>query len=329
MQVDREVVRALVLMSGGLDSRLAVCVLREQGVGVTALSFVSPFFGSEKAEEAARSLGVPLIVEEFTADIVALVEHPPHGFGGNMNPCIDCHAAMLRRAGQRMEREGYRLIATGEVLNQRPMSQNRRSLDIVATGSGYAEWIVRPLSAKLLPESEPERRGWVDRSRLLDIEGRSRKRQEALAGHYGLTDWPAAAGGCRLTEPHYSARLRELKRHEGLGDVEAIRRLRLGRHFRLGPAVKIIVGRDEADNTMIEKAVRPGDIVLRTVDVGGPVGLLSAGATEADIASAAGIVARYSHAGDQPVGVEVAMGSEVRRVSAARLPPADVERLRI
>ena len=322
-------VRALVLMSGGLDSRLAACVLREQGIAVTGVCFVSPFFEATKAQQGAATLGLPLIVEDFTDDIVTLIEHPKHGFGAHMNPCIDCHTAMLRRAGQIMERDGYRFVATGEVLNQRPMSQTRRNLDAVAAESGYKDLIVRPLSAQLLPETEPERRGWVDRSRLLALEGRSRKPQFALAARYGLKDWPAAAGGCRLTEPNFAGRLRELKRHEGLRDIEAIRRLRLGRHFRLGSGLRLIVGRDAADDEALERAVRQDDMVFGPVDVPGPTALLSAKASELDIACAAGICARYSHAGTEAVEIEVRAGGQVRRLHAARLAPDEVERMRI
>jgi tRNA U34 2-thiouridine synthase MnmA/TrmU len=328
--VDGGPVKALVLMSGGLDSRLAVCVLKAQGIEVTGISFVSPFFDATKALQAGVALGVPVQVEEFTDTIVALVEHPKHGFGGNMNPCIDCHAAMLRRAGQIMDGEGYRFIATGEVLNQRPMSQTRRSLAIVATESGHADRILRPLSAKLLPETEAERRGWVDRDRLLDIEGRSRKRQLALAVEYGLKDWPPAAGGCKLTEPHFSARLRELKTHEGLREVETIRLLRYGRHFRLSAGVRLIVGRDAHDNEALDQVALAGrHTVLRIVDIPGPTALLTPSATDAEVVCAAGICARYSDAGDRPVDIEITTGAGVSRMTARATALDVIERLRI
>lgn len=321
--------RALVLMSGGLDSRLAVCVLRDQGIEVTGLSFTSPFFGSANAEQAAGLLGVPLIVEDFTGDIVSLVEHPPHGFGSYMNPCIDCHTAMLRRAGRIMERDGFQLVATGEVLNQRPMSQNRRSLEIVARGSGCGDRVLRPLSAKLLPETEPERLGWVDRERLLALEGRSRRPQFALAERFGLKDWPEAAGGCKLTEPNFSGRLRDLRKHEGLKDIDAIRLLKLGRHFRLGPSVRAVIGRDAQDNAALEQAATDAYVVLQPVDVPGPTALIAAGAGEADVLRAAGIAARYCHAGHDPVEFEIAGPSGKRRLRAPRMPPAEVDRLRV
>ena len=323
-------VRGLVLMSGGLDSRLAVCLLREQGISVTGLSFESPFYDAARARSAAALLGVPLMVEDFTAGILAILEHPRHGFGSGLNPCIDCHAAMLRRAGQRMEAEGFHLVATGEVLNQRPMSQTRRSLGIVAADSGYDGWILRPLSARLLPETEPERRGWVDRSRLLDLNGRGRKPQYDLAARLGVTDYPGPAGGCRLTEPNYSARLRDLRAHEGLADLNAIELLRVGRHFRFGPAVKLIVGRDETDNAALVKRRGPHHLLLQPLDAAGPTALLDGRATESEIETAARICARYS---DSPAGqaarIEVMAGEGRRVLQVPKGTEDEIERLRI
>jgi adenylyl- and sulfurtransferase ThiI len=186
MQEQDVPIRALCLMSGGLDSRLAVCVLRDQGIQTHGVFFESPFFDSRAAREAGESLGIPLHVVNFTTDIVALLEQPKFGFGSCMNPCLDCHARMLRRAGEMLTEVQCHFIATGEVLDERPMSQNRRGLGLVAEESGFAPWIVRPLSGGLLPATEPERRGWVDRARLLRLRGRGRKVQFELAAKYGL-----------------------------------------------------------------------------------------------------------------------------------------------
>ena len=330
MTAERKQVRALSLLSGGLDSQLALCVLREQGVEVHGVSFDSPFFNIEPARAAAARLGVPLHVVDFTADIVELLRHPAHGFGRCMNPCIDCHGRMLRRAGELMARMGFDFLATGEVLNERPMSQNLRSLRVVAELSGCPELVVRPLSARLLPETRPEREGWLERGRLLALEGRSRKPQFDLALRYGIGEYPTPAGGCRLTEPNFSARLRELKQHEGLDDVRALRLLRLGRHFRLAPRVKLIVGRDAADNAALEALARPDDVVLWLESVPGPAALLGPAADEALVATSAAICARYSDAPrGLPVEVCVRTGEGERRVSATAMAPADVDRLRI
>lgn len=323
------VVRGYVLMSGGLDSRLAVCVLKAQGIRVTGISFVSPFFGPEKAQEAAVRLGIPLVIEEFSSRILDLVEHPPHGFGSHINPCIDCHAAMVRMAGQRAEREGFQFVATGEVLNQRPMSQNKRSLKIVGDDSGYGDWLIRPLSARLLDETEPERRRWVDRSRLLDLNGRSRKPQYALAKQYGVTDYPASAGGCRLTEPNFAVRMKDLRTHGQTKDLHAIELLRYGRHFRLSERVKVLVGRDEADNAMLEKLAAPEETRIETVDVMGPVGLVTGPADERDVLLAAGLCARHSDQKTGEVELLVKGPTGERRVRVVCAPAEVVDRLRV
>lgn len=323
------VVRGYVLMSGGLDSRLAVCVLRAQGIAVTGISFTSPFFGADNARDAAFRLGVPLVVEEFTESILGILAHPPHGFGSCMNPCIDCHMAMIRLAGLRAEREGFQFVATGEVLNQRPMSQNKRSLDIVAAGSGYRDWLIRPLSARLLDETEPERRGWVDRSRLLSLNGRSRKPQYALAEKYGVTDYPESAGGCHLTEPNYAARLRDLRNHGQVKDLHAIELLRYGRHFRLGDRVKAVIGRDEGDNAGLERLAGPGDAVLDMVDVPGPTAVVTGAYGEGDLMLAAQLCARHSDRKAGEVGIRIKTAAGERQVRVSGAPEETVNRLRV
>lgn len=323
-------VAALVLLSGGLDSRLAVCVLKAQGIQVTGLTFETPFFSARRAREAAVQLGVPLVVEDYTDTLLGILEHPRHGFGSCLNPCIDCHTAMLRLAGQRMEREGFQLVATGEVLNQRPMSQTRRNLEVVAEEAGYRDWILRPLSARLLPETEPERRGWVDRSRLLELNGRSRKPQFKLAEEYGVKDYPAAAGGCRLTEPNYAARLKDLREHGQLRDLHAIDLLRVGRQFRLNACAKVVVGRDAADNAAVEALARPGDVLLWFESIPGPSALVTGVFEPADLRLAGALCARYSDAAPgQTVTVRVRTAAGISDMEVVRADEEAVERLRI
>jgi tRNA-uridine 2-sulfurtransferase len=288
--------RALCLLSGGLDSQLAVCVLKGQGVDVKGVVFDSPFFNTRPALRAAEQLAIDLVVLDFTADIIELVEGPSHGFGSEMNPCIDCHGRMIKRAGEQMHALGCDFIATGEVLNERPMSQIRRSLNTVARESGVAELLLRPLSARLLEETLPERAGWVDRSRLLALEGRSRKPQFQLAKDYGLTWYPTPAGGCSLTEPNFCIRLKELIGQEGLRDVRQLRLLKLGRHSRIAPKVKLIVGRDKSDNEAIVKEALPGDVLYTITDVPGPAGLLTGASVDAYVHQCASICAAYSDA---------------------------------
>ena len=316
----RSPARGLVLLSGGLDSQLAVCVLRGQGCQVEGVVFDSPFFNIQAAHAASRSLAVPLQVIDFTADIAELVMHPSHGFGAAMNPCIDCHARMIRRAGERMRELGWDFVATGEVLNQRPMSQNRRALEQVARESGFADCLIRPLSAQRLEPTQPEREGRVDRSRLLGLSGRSRHDQTALAAQYGLRDYPTPAGGCLLTERQFCHKLLDLKDHEGLGNPLDLTRLRLGRHFRLPGGAKCIVGRNAAENAQLERLLQPGETRLRPLAVPGPTVVLAAGATAPDLERALGLCAGYCDAGEGPVRLRCTGPDGVRECLVARLP---------
>jgi tRNA U34 2-thiouridine synthase MnmA/TrmU len=199
-----ETVRAVALFSGGLDSILAVQVVRLQGIDVQGVTFETPFFSARKARDAARQIDLPLRVVDFADEHLEMVKAPRYGYGKNMNPCIDCHALMLRKAGEIMEEMGAAFILTGEVLGQRPMSQGKQSLYVVAKNSGYLERVVRPLSALLLPETAPEREGKVDRERLLAIQGRGRKTQMQMAADMGITRYEAPAGGCRTAGDGYT-----------------------------------------------------------------------------------------------------------------------------
>ncbi|MCW8892049.1 MAG: thiamine biosynthesis protein, partial [Deltaproteobacteria bacterium] len=201
--------KALGLISGGLDSGLAAMALMRQGIEVTGISFVTPFFGSDKAKKSAEAIGYPLIIEDIGAIHLEMVKTPQYGYGRNMNPCIDCHAMMFRLAGERMDKDGFDFLFSGEVLGQRPKSQNPNALKSVAKLSGFANRVLRPLSAKLLPITPMEESGIVDREQLLDIHGRSRKRQQALAKEWGYLDYPESGGGCLLTEEGFSNQLRD------------------------------------------------------------------------------------------------------------------------
>ncbi len=207
-------VRALGLTSGGLDSILSALVLKEQGIEVAWVNLETPFFGSDRARRAARMTGIPLRVENITRVYIEMLKDPNCGYGTNMNPCLDCHALMLEIAGATMKREGFDFLFTGEVLGQRPMSQTKPSLRYVEKRSGFAGQILRPLSAKLLPPTIPEERGLVDRVRLLDLTGRSRKRQMKLAEAFGISDYPSPGGGCLLTDPGFSRRVKDLLEHQ-------------------------------------------------------------------------------------------------------------------
>ncbi len=290
--------KGLSLLSGGLDSMLAICVLRDQGVHMEGVVFKSPFFGTKAAEKAAAQLKVPLHIVDFTDEILALVRNPPHGFGGAMNPCIDCHAAMIRRAGELMREWGFDFVSTGEVLNQRPMSQNRKSLETVAESSGLKGLLLRPLSAQHLTPTLPEEDGRVDRTRLLDLQGRQRQAQMALAQHFGLLEYPSPAGGCRLTEKGFCRKLRDLYDHtDGIPPREDVELLVFSRQFRLPEGGRIIVGRNRADNQALKALAAQGRTILHTVNIPGPTAAVLGPINEADLLRAAAIIANYGDKG--------------------------------
>lgn len=292
-------VTGIGLFSGGLDSILAVRVLQEQGIRVEAVCFITPFFGPEKAQAASRQLDVPLHVLDITEPHFEMLKKPRYGYGRYMNPCIDCHGLMFRQAGLLMEKTGARFLFSGEVLGERPMSQNKNSLRSVEKLSGCQGYILRPLSALLLPETVPEREGLVDRNRLLAVHGRSRKPQIELARRFGITSYPEPAGGCRLTEPGFSNRLRELMAHAPDISRRDLELLAIGRHLRLPDGAKIIVGRNEKENEALEAYAAAGDTLLSIRDIPGPTVLLPGAADERTVGLAASICVRYS---DVPEG---------------------------
>ena len=301
----QEKCRGLSLLSGGLDSQLAVRVLERAGAAVEGVVFTTPFFGCEGAKKAAAALGIPLHVVDFTDDEIALIENPPHGFGGAMNPCIDCHAAMIRRAGEMMAARGFDFVATGEVQGQRPMSQNRQSLGVVEKTSGLSGRLVRPLSAKLLEPTIPEREGRLDRERLLDISGRSRDRQIALAAEFGIADYPSPAGGCKLTEEGFCRKLKDLQEHEGLGNRRLVELLPVGRRFRLPDGSSVILGRDSGENAVL---CQESGEVIAIPGRPGPTALVPVVKSEADLEIARAIVRAWSRGG---VGREEYRGYQI------------------
>ncbi len=253
---------------------LAAQIIRAQGIEVLGIFFATPFFGPSRATKSARSIDLPLKIVDITDLHLQMIKAPKHGMGKHMNPCIDCHALMCKVARQMMEKEGASFVITGEVLGQRPMSQNRRGLELVARDSGLGGLLLRPLSAKHLPLTIPEEKGWVDREKLLDIEGRSRKIQMQLAKTLGIKDYPSPAGGCLLTDEVFSRRLKDLLSDDHVSR-EQIELLKLGRHFRLTQRAKVVVGRNEKENKAIKVLTRPEDILFSCQSVPGPTVLLS------------------------------------------------------
>ncbi len=309
--------RALGIFSGGLDSMLASLVLSRAGVAVEAITFETPFFGAARAQASAKHIGLPLRVAQVGPVHLEIVKQPDHGYGSNMNPCIDCHAFMFKHAGQVMATEGFDFLYSGEVLGQRPMSQNKQALATVAKISGFKDFILRPLSARKLPITPMEESGLVQRELLLDFSGRSRKPQMALAAELGVTDYPAPAGGCLLTEPGFSRRLKDLLEHDPSAGVAEVELLKHGRHLRLSPVAKLVVGRKEAENRALEELagrLPPGKVLkLHAKGVPGPLGLYLGPAEGEDLMRAAAIVAGYGKAqpGDT-VTVRVSGGRELQ-----------------
>jgi tRNA U34 2-thiouridine synthase MnmA/TrmU len=286
--------RALCVFSGGLDSMLAAAVVRNQGIAVLALFFETPFFSSKNAVLSARSMDLPIKIVEITDRHLKVVKNPRYGYGGNMNPCIDCHTLMFQIAGERLEQEKADFIITGEVLGQRPMSQNRQALDLIATRSGIGRRLLRPLSAKHLPITLPEEKGWINREGLLDFQGRSRKPQMALAKKMDIEKYPAPAGGCLLTDQVFSRRLRDLLSADGDPPIRHIELLKYGRHFRLDPKTKVVVGRNKGENKSIASLAGGTDRLLTCASVPGPTVLLQGEATDESIALAGTMAVSYS-----------------------------------
>ncbi|HBI47620.1 MAG TPA: tRNA 4-thiouridine(8) synthase ThiI [Smithella sp.] len=287
--------KAIALFSGGLDSMLAAELVRRQNIDVLCLTYTTPFFNAQKAQAASRQINLPLEVEDITTTHLKMLKSPRYGYGKNMNPCIDCHTLMLQIAGERMKKSGFDFIITGEVLGQRPMSQNKQSLYVVAKNSGYPDYILRPLSAQLLEPIKAERENLIDRSKLLFIQGRGRKDQIKLAADFGIVKYAPPAGGCLLTDPMFTKRLRDLFSHQEDHDIHDLDLLKYGRHFRADDQGKIIVGRNNSDNENLRELSTDDDIVLFMADFPGPHVVIPHGII-ALLPFAAALCVRYSDA---------------------------------
>lgn len=294
---------------------LSVRLILDQGIPVVGIRFLTHFgcdpvaSGScgRDVEPLVRrwgSLGFTVRMAHLGQDYIEMVRNPRYGRGKNMNPCVDCRIMMLEWAREAMEREGAGFIITGEVLNQRAMSQTRDSLRRIDRVTGLEGLVLRPLSARRLEPTLPEKEGVVDRERLLDLSGRGRTPQYALAAKYGITEIPQPAGGCLLTDPGYSARLKDLWKYDPRAGASELNLLRVGRHFRTGPACKIVVGRDEGDNRAIEALREAGDTLLFLRDFQGPLVLVRGAHGPEEVRLAASLAVRY---GDVPGKIESAV----------------------
>src|ERR671924_1942206 len=274
--------KAVALLSGGLDSSLAVKMMLEQGVDVEAVAIKTPFCDfdcgkgcGQRVKEVADELGINLKTVYFGEEYLRMLKNPKYGYGSCINPCIDCRGMMYNAAKERMEKINADFVITGEVLLQRPMSQNSRALHIIEKETGMECKVLRPLSAKHLPPTDAEKMGLINREKMGDIKGRSRKGQLMLAKHFGISEPPNAAGGCLLTDPSFSNRVKDILDHcDDIPTLNDIELLKVGRHFRLTSDAKLVVGRNKDENEVIKALVTERDIVIEAKDYVGPTCIL-------------------------------------------------------
>ena len=320
---------ALALFSGGLDSILACRVVASQGIRVIAVQCVSPFFGYELLaqetsyrEKMRQQYGIEVMLCDVSEPYLTMLRQPPHGYGKNFNPCIDCKILLMRTAREMMAAYGAELLISGEVLGQRPMSQRLDTLRIIERDSGCEGLLVRPLCAKGLPPTKAELEGLIDREQLLGFRGRGRQPQMELAARFGITDYPSPAGGCVLTDPLLAQRIASFYAEHDPVTVADIRLLLVGRHFRLPHGAWLAMGRREAENERLLGCVLPTDWEVVLVDRPGPTGVLRFAEQPEDFALAAGLVARYGKKGEEePTARRVlfARGEETRELSVLPL----------
>ena len=338
--------KAAALISGGLDSLLAARVMQEQGIHVEGINFYTGFCveghthairkkdrNKEKRNNAlwvAEQLGIKLHIVDIVEDYKDVVLNPKHGYGANLNPCLDCKIFMVGKALEWIRKKGFDFIITGEVMGQRPMSQRKETMPVVADESGAEDLLLRPLCANNLPETLPEREGWVDREQLYDFSGRSRKPQMALAARFGIEDYAQPAGGCCfLTDAQYSVKLADLWKARGTKryEMDDIMLLKVGRHLRPAPNFKVIISREEGEGNFL-RGYRNQYLHLNTVSHPGPLALIDGEVNEEELLLAARLVARYGQgrAAEEVVLEYAAPGEEVRELHVKPLQPHEIPR---
>lgn len=311
MIVTEEKKKVVALLSGGLDSQLAVRMMQEQGFEVSAVAIKTPFCDFDcgrgcgfEIRERADDLNVNLKTVYLGDEYIEMLKHPKYGIGAGFNPCIDCRAMMFNAAKKHMDEIGAEFIISGEVLGQRPMSQHGPALRTIEKASGLVGKIVRPLSAALLPETDPERNGLIKRENLGMIKGRTRRAQLDMAKKYGIENPPNAGGGCLLTDPSFGLRAKDLFAHTETPTINDVDLLKIGRHFRLDEQTKFVVGRNKDENEMIKAIALPGDILFQARDHMGPVSILRGKNADVYVKFASSITLRYS---DAPKGEQASI----------------------
>jgi tRNA U34 2-thiouridine synthase MnmA/TrmU len=323
--------KVIALLSGGLDSRLAVRVMTHLGFEVLALHFYTPFSSKELSvveetvKNVAQSLGATGCVIALGEEYLAMIKNPDNGYGGNLNPCIDCKILMFSRAKALLAEYGAQFLVTGEVLGQRPMSQYKDAMRRIEKASGTQGLVVRPLSGKILDATIPEQNGWVDRSEMYDINGRARTRQFELARELNVVDYPWPGGGCLLTETSFCRKLKDIIVHDELNSF-TVELLKSGRHLRLPSGRLATLGKNDAHNTKLLRIMRKTDIIIGPRDEGGPYCLLDKTADDGDITLAAGIVARYTRK-DAKIVIFVRKNGDEKLINATALGEVETERM--
>lgn len=320
-------VKALGLFSGGLDSILAAKLLQEQGIKVELINFHTPFFPPKNAKEMAKKLKIKLKEVDVTKEYLKVLRKPKHGYGSEMNPCIDCKIFMLKKAKSYAKKINAKFIFTGEVLGERPMSQIKSSMQLIEKESCLEGRLLRPLSAKLLPETEAEKK-WVDRNKLMDISGRGRYKQEGLAKKFGIKEYPQPSGGCLLTHIEYARKIKDLLKNKKSIKKEDIELLKIGRHFRYGKN-KIIVGRNEKENKELLKRKEKTDYMFEATYWGSPITILKGPKTKKAILLAASITARYSDSDDEKTLVKYGKKKLAKPITVSTIKKGKIESLRI
>ena len=314
--------KAIGLISGGLDSVLAVKAIQKQGIEVIAVYFLTPFSKYDSltiddsfARKFTEKVGCEFRIVELKEDYIKMLKEPKYGYGKNINPCIDCKILMLRKAKAIMSEVGADFIFTGEVIGQRPMSQNKRTLRVIEKESGLEGLSVRPLSALLLLETIPEKQGILKKEFLFDIQGRSRKKQIELANSWQIKGYPWPSGGCALTDPNFSRRLKDLFKYQQASrhDIELAK---IGRYFRISPSFRLTVGRNEQENSKLMSLAKKEDIIFEPLTIPGPTGLGRGVLENAVKFLSSQIIARYASCEEVEIRVKTVSDGKEEILSA-------------
>jgi len=326
-------IRAISLLSGGLDSILAAKIVKEQGIEVIGFNFESCFFkkSGERSKfvlESAKQAGIEVKFASDFSDYLQLLKKPKHGHGSAMNPCIDCKIFILTQAKKLLKKLNAQFVVTGEVIGQRPMSQRFDTMKLIEKESGLKGKLLRPLSAKLLPPTEPEKKGWVDRKKFFDIHGRSRQAQFELAKKFRLDKYSSPAGGCLLTEKEFGKKLKDLFVRQKKISERDIELLKIGRHFRIGKN-KIIVGKNHEENLQLQKLKQKSEPAFEVPDIGSPTTLLLGPKTKKAVEIAAQLTLRYSDFEGEKGIVEYRASAKKKKIFAEKISEKEIEKMRV